>query len=322
MIGLGQSMVKIDKIIIVTKKTWLEELIEKFNTKSQAKFYIEHMGGSFEDYEDAHKKYYDSLEKVKKLIPLEFKYQIIEKSFLPNFLFGPNNLIVTIGQDGLVINTAKYLDKQLIVAVNPDPSRFDGVMIPFTVEELPAILKKVVGDTHKVIHITMAQAKLNNGQILYGVNDLFIGHKSHGSARYTLEYNDNSEKQSSSGIIISTGAGSTAWLKSIIMGAIGIVNKFRKYSTYIDLPTEDEYRFPWDASYLNYSVREPFVSKISSANLVFGQIYSGEKLIIESNMPENGVIFSDGIQQDFLDFNSGTIAEIGVADKKGNLVVK
>ncbi|MHA1156176.1 MAG: sugar kinase [Candidatus Heimdallarchaeota archaeon] len=315
-------MVRIDKIIVVTKKTWLEELIEKFNTKSQAKFYIEHMGGSFEDYEDAHKKYYESLEKIKKLIPLDIKYQLIEKSFLPNFLFGPDNLIVTVGQDGLVINTAKYLDNQLIVAVNPDPSRFDGIMIPFTVKELPATLKKVVANEHKVIHTTMTQAKLNNGQILYGVNDLFIGHKSHGSARYTITHTGITEKHSSSGIIISTGAGSTAWFKSIITGAVGIVNKFRKYTKYIDPPTEDDYRFPWDASYLYYSVREPFVSKISSANLIFGQIYSGEKIIIESNMPENGVIFSDGIQEDFLEFNSGAVAEIGVADKKGNLVTK
>ena len=315
-------MVRIDKIVIVTKKTWLEELIEKFNTKSQAKFYIEHMGGSFEDYEDAHKKYYDSLEKIKKLIPLDYKSQIIEKSFLPNFLFGPRDLIVTVGQDGLVINTAKYLEKQLIIAVNPDPSRFDGVMIPFRVEELPSVLKKVENDEHKVIHITMAVAKLNNGQKLYGVNDLFIGHKSHGSARYLLKHKGEKEQQSSSGIIVSTGAGSSAWFRSIITGAIGIVNSFRKYSVHIDLPTEDEYRFPWDARYLYYSVREPFVSKISTASLVFGQIFPSEKFIIESNMPENGVIFSDGIQEDFMEFNSGTIAEINIAEKKGNLVIR
>lgn len=83
------------------------------------------MGGSFEDYEDAHKQYHVSLDKLKKLMPLDIKYQIIEKSFLPNFLFGPNNLVVCIGQDGLVINTAKYLKNQLIIAVNPDPERFD-----------------------------------------------------------------------------------------------------------------------------------------------------------------------------------------------------
>ncbi|MCK5159794.1 MAG: sugar kinase, partial [Candidatus Heimdallarchaeota archaeon] len=168
-------MVKIDKIVVVTKKTWLEELIERFNTKSQAKFYIEHMGGSFEDYEAAHKQYYESLNKLKKLMPVDIKYQLIEKSFLPNFLFGPNNLVVCIGQDGLVINTAKYLENQLIIAVNPDPQRFDGVMIPFSVEQFPKAWKKVVDGDHSVIRVTMAVARLNNNQQLYGVNDLFIG---------------------------------------------------------------------------------------------------------------------------------------------------
>ncbi len=315
-------MVKIDKIVVVTKKTWLEELIERFNTKSQAKFYIEHMGGSFEDYEAAHKQYYVSLDKLKKSMPLDIKYQMIEKSFLPNFLFGPNNLVVCIGQDGLVINTAKYLENQLIIAVNPDPERFDGVMIPFSVEQFPKILKKVVDGDHSVIRVTMAVAKLNNNQQLYGVNDLFIGHKSHGSARYSITFKGRTEPHSSSGIIVSTGAGSSAWFKSIITGAIGLVNQFRRNDVWLEQATEDEYRFPWDASYLSFAVREPFISKISEATMIYDTIYSDDELIIESNMPENGVIFSDGIQKDFLEFNSGTIAKIGVADKKANLVVR
>ena len=315
-------MVKIDKIVVVTKKTWLEELIERFNTKSQAKFYIEHMGGSFEDYEAAHKQYYESLNKLKKLMPLDIKYQLIEKSFLPNFLFGPNNLVVCIGQDGLVINTAKYLENQLIIAVNPDPQRFDGVMIPFSVEQFPKAWKKVVDGDHSVIRVTMAVARLNNNQQLYGVNDLFIGHKAHGSARYKITYKERTEQHSSSGIIVSTGAGSTAWFKSIITGAIGLVNQFRRNDVWLEQATEDEYRFPWDASYLSFAVREPFISKISEATMIYDTIYSGDELVIESNMPENGVIFSDGIQKDFLEFNSGTIAKIGVADKKANLVVR
>ncbi|HUU78120.1 MAG TPA: sugar kinase [candidate division Zixibacteria bacterium] len=315
-------MTRVDKIVIVTKKTWLEELIERFNTKSQAKFYIEHMGGSFEDYEDAHKQYYLSLDNLKKLIPLDIKTQIIEKSFLPNFLFGPNNLIIVIGQDGLVINTAKYLEKQLIIAVNPDPKRFDGIMIPFKVEEVPKIIRKILDEEFSVKQVSMAVARLNNGQFLYGVNDLFIGHKSHGSARYNITCREVSEKHSSSGIIVSTGAGSTAWFRSIVTGAIGIVNKFRKYNVRIDPPREEEYRFPWDANYLYFAVREPFVSKTSEANIVFDQIFQSEELVIESNMPENGVIFSDGIQEDYLEFNSGTIAKISVAKKKVQLVVK
>ncbi|NHJ39325.1 MAG: sugar kinase [Asgard group archaeon] len=315
-------MTRVEKVVVVTKKTWLEELIEKFNTKSQAKFYIEHMGGSFEEYELAHKQYYQSLGQLKKLLPTDIKAQIIEKSFLPNFLFGPNDLVVIIGQDGLVINTAKYLENQKIIAINPDPERFDGVMLPFRVEQFSKVYKKVIDEQYSMIKVTMAIAQLNNNQKLYGVNDLFLGHKSHGSARYTITFRDYSEKQSSSGIIISTGAGSTAWFRSIVTGAIGITNKFRKFDLQLDMPTEDEYRFPWDASYIYFSVREPFVSKISNATIFFDTIYDGEELIIESHMPEKGVIFSDGIENDFLEFNSGTIAKISIAEKKAHLITK
>jgi hypothetical protein len=38
-------------------------------------------------------------------------------------------------------------------------------------------------------------------------------------------------------------------------------------------------------------------------------------------MPESGVIFSDGIETDFVEFNSGTLATITLAEKRGYLVV-
>ena len=44
-------------------------------------------------------------------------------------------------------------------------------------------------------------------------------------------------------------------------------------------------------------------------------------MILTSAMPENGVIFSDGIENDFLSFNSGMKATITIADKSGHLVV-
>lgn len=37
-------------------------------------------------------------------------------------------------------------------------------------------------------------------------------------------------------------------------------------------------------------------------------------------MPTNGVIFSDGIETDFLKFNSGSIATIGIAKETARLV--
>lgn len=76
----------------------------------------------------------------------------------------------------------------------------------------------------------------------------------------------------------------------------------------------------WDSDFLYYSVREPFPSNTTDTRLVFGKI-EGSPLQVTSQMPENGVIFSDGIEQDFLQFNSGIEAKISVAEKKGYLVV-
>ncbi len=69
-----------------------------------------------------------------------------------------------------------------------------------------------------------------------------------------------------------------------------------------------------------YTVREPFPTKVTGASLVFGRVTSETPLILESRMAENGVIFSDGIENDFLEFNSGTQAVIGIAERKGVLV--
>src|SRR5580693_1187331 len=122
-----------DKLVVVTLKTRLEELIERFNTREQAKFYIEHMGLNFADYDREHDTYTTAVRLLRRQLEgLLAKVQFIERGFLPNFLFTPHDLVVTIGRDGLVVNTAKYLDGQPIVAVNPDPDRIDGILLPFT----------------------------------------------------------------------------------------------------------------------------------------------------------------------------------------------
>ncbi len=76
----------------------------------------------------------------------------------------------------------------------------------------------------------------------------------------------------------------------------------------------------WDADYLFFTVREPFPTHTTGASLVFGRVTPKAPLTLESQMAENGVIFSDGIERDFLEFNSGTQAVIGIAERKGLLV--
>jgi NAD kinase len=307
-----------DKVVVVTKKTALEELVERFNTRDQARFYVEHMGASFDEYQAAHDQYHDAVAVLKGAMPRGTRNHWIDRAFLPTFLFDEGDLIVTLGPDGLVVNTAKYLTSQPLLALNPDPRRVDGILVPFTVYEAAMALRRTLARELAVKHLTMARAVLNDGQSLHAVNDLFVGQRTHVSARYRLRYQDYEEDQSSSGIIISTGAGSTGWFRSVLTGAAGVMEAF---SDAKDIPkARDRYRFDWEAEELCFSVREPFISKVSDADLVFGKIGADEQLEVISHMPRNGVIFSDGVEEDFLPFNSGAIARIGVAEKKLHLV--
>ena len=305
-----------EKVVIVTRKTQLEELIVRFNTVGQAKFYLEHAGQDFAPIEAAHKQYHIVLDGVRAMVPPGVKQQVIDRAFLPQFTFGQADLVVTVGPDGLVVNTAKYLDGQPILAINPDPSRIEGVLLTFNPENMWQPMMFSVFGIPPIKEITMAEAALNDGQKLLAFNDFFIGVKSHVSARYRIEVDGKSEAQSSSGIIVSTGAGSTGWLKSVYTGATRVVEAL---GGKVNPPPEGG-RFPWEANRLIYVVREPWPSKASGANLVYGVITKDNPLVITSEMAENGTIFSDGVEADYLAFNTGLTATIRIADKKANLV--
>ena len=306
-----------NKIVLVVRSTRLDELVARFNTLGQAKFYVEHLGADFSDYIQEHETYKHSVSIAQYHLAKLGRLQTLHRTYLPNFVFGDEDTVVVLGQDGLVANTAKYLSNQPIIGVNPDPSRWDGVLLPFVVDDLPRILPDVFVNARLVKEVTMARAELNTGEYLYGVNDLFIGPRSHVSARYEIRLGNQTEQQSSSGIIVSTGLGSTGWFKSILAGATGVARQI----TGTPIEAKDIGRFSWDANYLYYSVREPFPSRTSSATLVFGRITTDQPMTLVSQMPENGVIFSDGIESDFLQFNSGVQATIGIADKRGHVVV-
>lgn len=306
-----------NKIIIIKRKTRLEELIVRYNTVAQAKFYIEHLGADFSDYIAEDENYKRVVNEAFQTLDYIGRVQIVDREYVSNFIFGKEDLVVVIGQDGLVANTLKYLTEQLLIGVNPDPKRWEGVLLPFQVSDLKSIALDVFNKKRKVKEVTMAKASLNDGQVIYGVNDLFIGQKTHVSARYQLQHGKSIEQQSSSGIIISTGLGSTGWLKSVLSGAYSIVNSMSENKK----NSPGEVKIDWSVEHLYYSVREPFPSRNSKANLVFGKVSKTVPLKILSSMPENGVIFSDGVESDFLQFNSGIEATVTVAEKKGHLVI-
>ena len=297
--------------IIVKSKTRLESLIERFNTKAQAKFYIERLGGNFEEYEIEDEIYRHSLNSLQTQLSKVIKNKTIDRQFVSSYIFSAKNIIIVIGQDGLVANTAKYSDNLPIIAVNPDTERYDGILLPFNTSNFIQGVENVLTNNYNSKIMSFAEAKLNDGQKLLAFNDLFIGASSHVSARYKITYKNKTEQHSSSGIIVSTPAGSTGWLSSIFNMAYGVTNMFEKNLT-LKQPKLRE-------KDLLFAVREPFKSIRTQTEMTAG-IIRNNTLTIESFMPNNGIIFSDGIEKDFLNFNSGSIATIGIAKETANIV--
>ncbi|MDQ2077478.1 sugar kinase [Marinimicrobium sp. ABcell2] len=299
------------RFVVVHRKSRMQELVQRFNTWPQARFYLEHNHVDVQDYLDEHDVYQQRLSEVERCLKERGRFQWLERGLLPNYQFSPDDIVVVIGQDGLVANTLKYLKGQRVIAINPDPARWDGQLLPFKVGDLEEILAQVEANRARIKSVTFAEASTNDGQTMLAVNDLFIGPKSHTSARYRLSWNGQTENHSSSGIIVSTGMGSSGWFQSILAGAMGVTGEASH-------PLKKG--FAWDDRWLQFAVREPFPSQNTGTSLVFGEVTESKPLTLESLMPENGVVFSDGVEQDYISFNSGCILTIGISQNQGSLV--
>ena len=305
-----------EKLVVVTRRTRLEELVDRFNTRGQAKFYIERAGSSFADYEAEHEAYHRALVLVRRELDLGLPRQLLDRSLVPTYRFAPTDVVVVLGQDGLVANVAKYAAGQPLVGVNPDPERIDGILLPWRPEDARAAVRAVLDGAAGMRSVTLAEAVLNDRQRLLAFNDLFIGARTHVSARYRIRAGERVEAQSSSGVLVSTGAGSTGWMSSVFNMAAGV-------AAFLGGAGRVQHRAPleWEDPRLLYAVREPFASRHSAAGVVAGWIPGGGELVLESHMPTGGVIFSDGIEADFLHFNAGAVARVRAARQRATLVV-
>ena len=260
-------------------------------------------------------------------IDLGFPIISIDRTQIPTFDFARCMAVVVVGPDGLVANTAKYVNELPIIGVNPNPKRIDGILLPFRESEARRAVQQVVKNQEKTERVTMAHVSTNDGQEMLAFNEFFVGCQTHVSARYTLEQTGKRESQSSSGVLISTGAGATGWFSSMVGMANGMLRFLQPRGTeQSQLPNDtrqNELGFQIERSdkRLVWAVREPFKSRHSQTDLIAGVIQEGEELILGSEIPQGGVIFSDGIEEDYLEFNSGSIARFSIAPSSANLVL-
>lgn len=290
------------RVIIIRRETDFDRVRATYSSVASARFVLERKGMSLEAIEATHADFIEVLRQVRAAVPADWRQALVVRSEVDRFVFGPDDVVVAVGQDGLVANVAKYLDGQTVIGVDGSPGKNPGTLVRFKAADVVKALPSAVAGEIGVEARVMAEARLDSGEQLLALNEVFVGHRSHQSARYTVALGKHSERQSSSGLIAATGTGLTGWASSIL--------KANGQSLQLQ-PTEP---------HLGLLVREAWPSPATSAGLTTGLI--GEDLLtVTSEMDDGGVVFADGMEADHMTFAWGRTVTVGVAERRLRLAI-
>lgn len=271
------------RVVIVHRRTELDELIARHGTRGQVAFFLSTRGRDLAEIEARHRANRAALDTVTAAIPIDWRRGRVERADLDRFLFAPDDIIIVVGQDGLVANAAKNLDEQPVIGINPEPDRNPGVLVNHPAADAVDLLHAHDGVQQR----TMVRAVADDGQRLVALNEIYVGHPSHQTARYRLTPPDApGERQASSGLIVATGTGATGWCRSTWL----------ERHSQLRLPAPTERRLVW-------FVREAWPSPATSTDQTEGELTdSSLTVLIES---ERLVAFGDGIETDALTLTWG-----------------
>ncbi|CAJ1580540.1 hypothetical protein [[Mycobacterium] wendilense] len=290
------------RVVLVHRRTELDDALARHGTHGQAAFFLSSRGQSIDELDARHARTQAALSAVSAAIPTDWRRGRVERADLSRFLFEPGDVVVVVGQDGLVANVAKYLDGQPVIGVDPEPGRNAGVLVVHAPDAVGALLRAAVHGHPDTELRTMVSVGTDDGQRLLALNEIFVGHASHQTARYTLTLPDGRvEHQASSGLIVSTGTGATGWCRSI----------WQQRASTMVLPAPTEPRLSW-------FVREAWPSPATGTGLVEGDFGAAELTIVAES--DRLVTFGDGIETDALQLAWGQRVTVGLAQQRLRLL--
>ncbi len=177
--------------------------------------------------------------------------------------------IASFGGDGWVKNTSHYMEgeHQRMISINSDPIGSLGARDYFTVESFIAAYPKLSKGNFAIERWTRLLAKINGKAVWpLGLNDVGImTDDPFDMCRYVIDYKGVQEEQKTTGLIVSSGSGSTGWPHKI----------------HITQQRDDGF-FDKDAQFATFTIREEPIVELSEYSIVEGRIEKGEKLRITS----------------------------------------
>ncbi len=287
------------RAVLVHRTTEYEELLARHGTRGQAEFFLASRGRSITDVAERHHRAARAVADVAAAIPLTWRQARVERADLDRFLFGPEDIVVVVGQDGLVANTAKYLSGQPVVGIDTDPGRNPGVLVRHRPADAGRLLRAAAQRGAAADELTMVEAVADDTQRLVALNEIFLGPAGHQTVRYRIGPDHDGaapEAQASSGIIVGTGTGATGWLRSLWL---------ERGST-LALPAPAERRLLW-------FVREAWPSPATGTSRSAGALSGAEglRVTVES---DRLVVFGDGMESDALSLTWGQSLRAGISD--------
>ena len=291
----------VPRAVLVERPSEYDELLARHATHEQVRFFLEQRERSVDEVLERHAALAATHRAVLGAVPADWRAATVLRADLDRFLFEPGDVVLALGQDGLVANVAKYLDGQPVIGI--DPGVGEGVLVRNPPEAAADLIADLTSGAARIEERTMARARLDDGQEVLALNEIFVGHETHQSARYTIALGDRAERQSSSGVIAATGTGATGWAASI--------NRQLASPLSLPAPTQPE---------LAFFVREAWPSSVTGTTLTAGRITAAQHLTITCELGEGGTVFGDGIEADHLAVDWGQRIEIGAASRTLRLV--
>ncbi|MGW0792483.1 hypothetical protein ACWD04_30760 [Streptomyces sp. NPDC002911] len=293
------------RAVLVHRTTEYEELLARHGTHGQAAFVLAGRGRSIEEVAERHRRDEQALTEVAAAVPLRWRRSRVERADLDRFLFGPEDVVVVVGQDGLVANAAKYLSGQPVVGIDTDPGRNPGVLVRHRAGDTAALCRAATSPGGRVDALTMAEAVADDTQRLLALNEIYVGPPGHQTTRYRIGpacAPSAGESQASSGVLVGTGTGSTGWLRSLWL----------ERGSALRLPAPSDPRLVW-------FVREAWPSPATGTSMVAGELgrRDGLRLTVES---DRMVVFGDGMESDALELTWGQSIRLGISETTLNLV--
>ncbi|HVY01731.1 MAG TPA: hypothetical protein VHA12_03130 [Candidatus Nanoarchaeia archaeon] len=269
---------KATDILIVKKMTKIEWDMRRLNLdKVELKKFYEKEGLNSEVIFSSHMRQYEYLDELIKLLQ---GATIIDRDSINKEIVKKFKLIIAFGGDNHFQHVSHYIDEQLMLGINSDPLRSVGALCSVKSPDIRGVVNEILEEKFNVESWTRTKIVVDGVEVWpHSTSDVFIGEeKRYVMSRHIIHKEGISEEQKGSGLIISTGAGSTGWYCSA--------------SRYLKL---DKHNFTATDKEIWFLLAEPYEWTGHNYKLKTGKIKNKETLEVTSLSDSQAVLSIDSL---------------------------